>query len=324
MKPVQIIFLLAMFFLFAENALCSQLTGTVAAGTSSVNLTTQGTLDWAVWGTGSSTSLIPAVRQSGGSFISNLTYVNPNGQPLRGIGQFSFGSSFSWTNGNTTPTGTNVFAGLQSWTEAGPGLGVNQGFSFTVPADTSIRRLVVYIHAHHGTCQLTATLSDGSASPYVHSFVGGEITGGYYTIDYAAASVSQLTVLWQETASSGTYDHPAIYAVTLSYSPTAIDLLSFAASDAGDFVDITWETAAEIENAGFHLWRCQDNPQDPDLYTKITGFMIPAQGGATWGAKYRYEDFSIQPGATYFYKLEAIDDGGKSSFYGPVQVTLKP
>jgi len=97
--------------------------------------------------------------------------------------------------------------------------------------------------------------------------------------------------------------------------PSMIVLNSFAAKTQMDHVTIQWETGSETDNAGFHLWRSESKDGE---YQQITGFIIPSQGGATWGADYEYHDFSIVPSKTYFYKLQDIDYAGKHTFHGPV------
>ena len=87
------------------------LSGALATPTGNANLTTFGTQDWAVWGYaggGTSTSLAPDVRKSGGAAISNLTNIDaaPVGAPLRGLGQFgappdsALPFTFDWSNGS--------------------------------------------------------------------------------------------------------------------------------------------------------------------------------------------------------------------------------
>ncbi|MBW7898116.1 MAG: hypothetical protein EX330_07125 [Candidatus Brocadia sp. BROELEC01] len=60
-----------------------------------------------------------------------------------------------------------------------------------------------------------------------------------------------------------------------------------------------WQTATEIDNAGFNIYRAKrkDGP-----YKKINTTLIPAQGNATTGASYSYEDTPPAKGA-YHYKL---------------------
>ena len=206
------------------------LSGSVStSGQQNANLTALGSQDWAIWGygnAGTSTSLVPDVRKAGGSGISNLTDVHQNGAPLRGLGQFAsdLPFTFDWSDGTVPSSATGAAAGLQHDGQVGT-VGANgDGFSFTVPADTTQRTLTVYTTAHWATGTLTATLSDGSAQPYTQDVTGqsspdeGNVPG-VFTIDYAAASAGQhLTVTWVETAGtcpSFGCDNAAIYAVAL-------------------------------------------------------------------------------------------------------------
>ncbi|NIN69877.1 MAG: hypothetical protein GTO63_35390, partial [Anaerolineae bacterium] len=82
--------------------------------------------------------------------------------------------------------------------------------------------------------------------------------------------------------------------------PTAIELSSFTAEAGADSVTLAWETAAEIDNEGFNLWRAEaaDGP-----YTQINPSLIPAQGSPDTGASYEYIDTGVVKGVTYYYKL---------------------
>ena len=104
-----------------------------------------------------------------------------------------------------------------------------------------------------------------------------------------------------------------------SDSPLLVDLVSFTADALEVSVLLTWKTASEINNAGFHLWRSDAKKGE---YLRITDILIPAQGGPAWGAEYEYEDFDVEPGLTYFYELEDIDYDGVSTFHGPVSATM--
>jgi hypothetical protein len=196
-------------------------------GQANVNLTALGVTDWAVWGYGdggTSTSLAPDVTLAGGTGISDLTYIDPNTQPLRGIGQFRVNYGFSWSNGGTDTAETGAFAGLQSYT-SGTGNGVGEGFSFTVPAGTVEQQLDVFVDANVAVGEITASLSGGGVTPYADDSIryGGN-SPGEYVIDYAAPTDGQtLTVQWAETAADATQDNPAIFAVALSPVPEPAD-----------------------------------------------------------------------------------------------------
>lgn len=100
------------------------------------------------------------------------------------------------------------------------------------------------------------------------------------------------------------------------YDPTATTLASFTAAPQGDGIRVTWETATELENLGFNLYR-GENAAGP--WTQINTTLIPVQNpGATFGASYEWLDTGVTPEVTYFYRLEDVSTGGTSTFHGPV------
>jgi hypothetical protein len=105
----------------------------------------------------------------------------------------------------------------------------------------------------------------------------------------------------------------------LDIEPTAIDLVSFSATAKDGYVQLAWETASEVDTAGFHLWR--SSPGDPE-YVQITASLIPSKGGPSQGAEYIYKDHDIASGGTYYYVLEDIDYHGTSTFHEPVSVRV--
>jgi hypothetical protein len=172
---------------------------TIPAG-SNVNLTAQGTTDWAVWGYGGSPNFTPVFRKSsGGSKISAITAIG-NG------GYYDFGNStfaLSWTDGSPTTSVSSDANGIYV-------PGVNNGYSITVPATTSPQVVYVYLGLYQTTAgKLTATLSDGSAAPYVNTSLGDTVdtTHGQearYAITYNAASAGQtLKISWVNTTGNG-------------------------------------------------------------------------------------------------------------------------
>ena len=102
--------------------------------------------------------------------------------------------------------------------------------------------------------------------------------------------------------------------------PTVVALVSFSANgNAEGKVTLRWQTATEIDNAGFNLYRAKrrDGP-----YKKINTTLIPAQGNATTGASYSYEDTPPAKGA-YHYKLEDVDINSVSTMHGPKKAKVK-
>jgi hypothetical protein len=134
---------------------------------------------------------------------------------------------------------------------------------------------------------------------------------------------------WQaETVSA--YDCSSnLYSITAtdvsSFSPfvlkneggaTAVNLVSFTATRQDDAVLVAWETATEVDNVGFNLYRSMsaDGP-----YIKLNGALIPSQSpGSTFGAVYTWLDEDVQPGVAYYYKLEDVETGGTHTMHGPI------
>ncbi len=95
------------------------------------------------------------------------------------------------------------------------------------------------------------------------------------------------------------------------YDPNLIELVSFTSVGYSDSVTLAWETASEIDNAGFHIWRSDSKDGE---YVRITDALIPAKGDSVTGATYVYEDLDAR-GADYSYQLEDIDYSGVSTFH---------
>jgi len=99
--------------------------------------------------------------------------------------------------------------------------------------------------------------------------------------------------------------------------PTAIELKSFKSRVRSDgSVALTWETATEIDNAGFNIYRARS---EGGQYIKVNDTLIAAKGGATSGARYKFVDKSGD-GKSY-YMLEDVDYNGDSTLHGPAANT---
>ena len=83
-------------------------------------------------------------------------------------------------------------------------------------------------------------------------------------------------------------------------------------------MELKWQTASELDNLGFHLYRSsvKDGP-----YERITSHAIPGLGSSPVGAKYSYRDSGLTNGKIYFYKLEDIETTGRKEMHGPVSAT---
>jgi YD repeat-containing protein len=204
------------------------LSGSFANPGSNINLTTDGTSDWAHWGLNSATAFdhkssvlseIGNVTKIGGSSVSWL-----NDNP----------TSFTWTGGTPTASATNTQSGIFI-------SGVGNGFQFNVPADTEEKTLKIYTGLWRGTGRLEATLSDGSAAPFIDTSLsnGSGTSNGVYTITFKAASVGQSLRVRYTNSSSDPVGNVTLEAATLQYSAPAITSLSSNSGPVGGSITIT-------------------------------------------------------------------------------------
>ena len=119
---------------------------------------------------------------------------------------------------------------------------------------------------------------------------------------------------------NGTADDNTTYKVATA-GPLAVTLASFDAQAQTDHVLVTWETAMELDNRGFNLYR----GVSPDGWDRrLNDFLIPSQSpGSPSGFEYAWEDYTdLEPGQTYWYWLEDLDIHGATSLHGPVSATV--
>ncbi|MCP4423758.1 MAG: hypothetical protein GY803_04625 [Chloroflexi bacterium] len=77
-------------------------------------------------------------------------------------------------------------------------------------------------------------------------------------------------------------------------------------------ITVEWETATELQTAGFNLYRSQSKNGE---FVRINEALIPGEGSTTSGAAYVFTDKQIAPGETYFYMLEEIEYDATANRY---------
>jgi hypothetical protein len=107
----------------------------------------------------------------------------------------------------------------------------------------------------------------------------------------------------------------------LTFTPTAVTLVAFEAAAGKKAIILSWETVSEVDNLGFNLYRAE-SPEGPwlPLNRSLIPSLVPP--GSPFGTAYRFKDFKVAPGTTYYYKLESIDVYGRGTMYGPASAEL--
>jgi hypothetical protein len=95
-------------------------------------------------------------------------------------------------------------------------------------------------------------------------------------------------------------------------NPLPVELVSFAITAVDEGVKLKWETASEVNNAGFIVSRSRFRDSGfEELASYRTHDALVGKGTSTTGGKYEWIDKSkLLPGETYYYKLEDVDFNG--------------
>ncbi len=173
------------------------LSGSANSNSGTFNLTTEGSSDWVNWGNiyggpGIADRKAGVTAQIGNYTEIGSLLVGTTGNDPR---------TLTWSDGTPNVSGSNSTVVYVDSNSGHPG----EGFSFTVPADTTLRTLVFHAGGQDGGGALTVSLSDGSAANYQDTTANQ--SGRWdrnYTITYSAASAGQtLTIQWVSATASG-------------------------------------------------------------------------------------------------------------------------
>ncbi len=99
--------------------------------------------------------------------------------------------------------------------------------------------------------------------------------------------------------------------------PPLVTIAGMRAELRGPGVIVSWETASEVDTAGFRVLRSHEGGD----YTVVTESMIPAEGGTAVPAAYSWTDYDVRLGR-YSYLIQEVEISGKTNDYGPVGVVI--
>ncbi len=112
------------------------------------------------------------------------------------------------------------------------------------------------------------------------------------------------------------------YAVSFSDTPpVAITLTFFKATRGSDRVELCWEVQSEINHAGYNVHRStsRDGEYEQLNTSLITSDVLTDMASVK---TYEYIDDTAIAQQDYYYKLEDISLNGKSTWHGPVYVSM--
>jgi hypothetical protein len=99
-------------------------------------------------------------------------------------------------------------------------------------------------------------------------------------------------------------------------APVAVALASFDVVGGDRSAQIRWATSIEVGSKGFHILRAES---EDEVFERVNEDMIPATGAGSRGAVYAFNDVTVRPNTTYYYKLKEINAQGEEQQFGPFE-----
>jgi hypothetical protein len=275
------------------------LAGSVAAPPGSVDLTAEGTADWTHWGLSDSNSFD---RKRVSAKISDFTLVGTH----PAVRYTNNAVRYSWNDGTPTAAATGTDTGVYV-------TGFENAFELAVAADTTPRRLKVYVSLYGAQGNFQACLSDASAPAFtdtsLNNFYGDSY--GVYTLDYAAASPGQTLLVRYRTRI--VYD--------MDFGNVTLQSATLAGGNRAPFVIIT----SPLDNASFpaqaDITIMADASDTDGTISKVEFFQGATKLGQDTVYPYSFT-WNQVPTGTYSLTVRATDNGGETFTSVPVGIVV--
>jgi len=137
------------------------------------------------------------------------------------------------------------------------------------------------------------------------------------SIDWQPVSPDSIDIWCVGFSSDGGW-HSVVYKKRTGFSVIPVELSSFTASVAENFVTLNWQTKTKTNNYGFEIERQLVNSL-PGSWDKI-GF-VPGYGTTTEEKNYSFKDEKISTGK-YLYRLKQIDFDGAFNYSNEIEVDV--
>ena len=116
----------------------------------------------------------------------------------------------------------------------------------------------------------------------------------------------------------------ATTAAQLADQSLPVSLIDFSAQIVANGVALTWQTASEVDNLGFNIYRAREKPENFSMISSYkTNHELAGLGNSSVGKTYSFIDTTqLAAGSRYFYLLEDVSLNGSREKHGPVSVTV--
>ena len=304
--------------LFNFSSQAATLTGSLSEipRNSVVDLTAAGALDWVHWGLHTDTSVDRKANVP--PRISDFSLLPPASiETNAGTYAFRFADNpngYSWSDG--TPTANVVDTPTGVWAYGFP-ISIGTGFELTVPADTEVKTLKLYVGAWAARARFEATLSDGSAPAYVDTNINNmnvtpvrQDSSYVYTLEYAAGSPGQTLRI--------RYTNTRVYHASGNVTLQAAALTA-AGADSPPGVSLTAPAFNSQYAAGENITISASAADPEDALNRVEFFANNAKVGTASSSPFSVI-WNNAPAGYHMLTAVAYDNGGNVAGSLPVEI----
>ena len=214
------------------------------------------------------------------------------------------------------------------------------GSSWTQTASATSTQLIVdgetVVHFAIGTdyreVKIAKSIIGNPSQIYVASFTEQQTDHGRWGINYRYFFWPSDAGTEGDRASSTSISHWYGFTLISGVSPNSSEhkdqslpaqFVSLVAITGNSKVTLVWETGSEFNNAGFEIYR---KAQDETDFKYIAGYQTNPElrglGTSSHGKRYTYTDENVKVGATYVYKIYAVDFNGNRQEFGSITANV--
>lgn len=115
---------------------------------------------------------------------------------------------------------------------------------------------------------------------------------------------------------------PPVYEDSTQCTIVPVEITTFRGVPKPEGIALSWETASEINNAGFYVQRrVVSGKENCDCEGWVDLGFIPGAGNSSQPRSYGYLDHNVANGTTYQYRLRQVDFDGSQSYSNIVEIT---
>ncbi len=173
----------------------------------------------------------------------------------------------------------------------------------------------------HGTGPVSEVVVPGSGLSVTFN-IGASPVWWYYGMGYNTVHLkvtNENLMIPQSNTFTGALDQDENHQTFEDDYSLPVELISFTVRTEDQVVILEWETASEVDNVGFNVYKSLDYKED---YQPVNSALIPGAGNTSESHNYIYKDVDVLSGETYYYKLESVNINGNTISLGPVAIAV--